>query len=52
MTVEAIQAELAGLDGAGRRRILFTIDDQRVTILDVRHGKRLWPEPGAPDESE
>ena len=33
----------------GRYRILFTIRDQTVTILDVRHGMRRWLEPGELD---
>ncbi len=34
----------------GQYRILFTIDHQRVAILDVRHSMRTWLEPGELDE--
>lgn len=34
----------------GRYRILFTIRERTVTILDIRHGMRRWLEPGELDD--
>lgn len=33
----------------GQHRVLFTIDNDRVVILDVRHASRLWAEPNSLD---
>lgn len=31
----------------GQYRVLFTIDVNRVVVLDVRHASRLWADPGS-----
>lgn len=31
----------------GQYRILFTIQDREVIILDIRHSNRTWLEPGS-----